>query len=73
MIAHLLNPEFDFLRQAPNLFFAGYLLSFLYLKFNNIWLPLGFHFANNISNDIFEQLSGLKIDNNSFFSHRKVI
>jgi len=25
MIAHLLNPEFDFLRQAPNLFFAGYL------------------------------------------------
>jgi len=39
----------------------------LYLKFNNIWLPVGFHFANNISNDIFEQLSGLKIDNNSFF------
>lgn len=50
--AHLLNPEFNILVHGPNLLLAGYLLTILYLKYKNIWLPLGFHFANNIFSSV---------------------
>lgn len=47
-LIHLFNPEFNIVAQGLNLFFAGFLLTFLYLKFKNIWLPIGVLFANNV-------------------------
>lgn len=35
------------LKAGPALFFAGALLTLLYLQFKNIWLPVGIHFGNN--------------------------
>ncbi|MCW3103526.1 MAG: Abortive infection protein [Bacteroidetes bacterium] len=66
MLIHLLNPEINILLQGPNLFFAGVLLTLLYLKFKSIWLPLGFHFANNIFSSKVELLTGYKLDAGGF-------
>ena len=57
-LAHLLNPEFNILVQGVNLLLAGYLLTILYLKYKNIWLPLGFHFGNNIFGSVLVPLFG---------------
>lgn len=67
MLIHLLNPEINILVQGLNLFFAGFLLSILYLKFKNIWLPLGFHFANNVFNSRIELVTGYKLDMSDVF------
>lgn len=65
-LAHLLNPEFNILVQGLNLLLAGYLLTILYLKYKNIWLPLGFHFANNIFSSVLIPLFGYQeIESNS--------
>lgn len=62
MLIHLLNPEINILVQGLNLFCAGFLLTILYLKFKNIWLPLGFHFANNIFYSKIELITGYKLE-----------
>lgn len=65
MLIHLLNPEINILVQGLNLFCAGFLLTILYLKFKNIWLPLGFHFANNIFSSRIELVTGYKLEESS--------
>lgn len=67
MLIHLLNPDINILVQGLNLFFAGFLLTILYLKFKNIWLPLGFHFANNIFTSTIELITGYKLEANGLF------
>lgn len=66
-LIHLLNPEINMFIQGLNLFFAGFLLTFLYLKLKNIWLPLGFHFANNIFYLKMELITGQKLNSSSIF------
>ncbi|MAC96259.1 MAG: hypothetical protein CMC96_12255 [Flavobacteriales bacterium] len=46
---HLLNPDIDLLKSGPSLFFAGSLLTILYFYYKNFWLPLAFHFGNNLT------------------------
>ena len=48
-LVHLLNPSFDLLKSGPTLFFAGALLTILYFYYMSFWLPLAFHFGNNIT------------------------
>src|SRR5690606_14651008 len=36
-LVHLLNPAIDFTRSGPALFFAGSLLTLLYIHFKSIW------------------------------------
>lgn len=52
-VLHVLNPKIDLLRSGPALFFAGALLTIVYLHFQSIWLPIGLHFGNNYANSIF--------------------
>lgn len=48
-LIHLLNPTIDLLKSGSTLFFAGALLTILYFYYKNFWLPLAFHFGNNIT------------------------
>lgn len=45
---HFLNPNIDLWDSGANLFFAGSLLTLLYFYYQNLWLPLGLHFGNNL-------------------------
>ena len=49
ILIHLLNPNINLLKTGPTLFFAGALLTILYFYYKNFWLPLAFHFGNNIT------------------------
>ena len=67
-LIHVFNPEMDMLLYGPNLFFAGALLTFLYFKFSNIWLPLGIHFCNNLlSSDLYLIIGYEMQSTNPFF------
>lgn len=48
LLVHFLNPQFDIYSQGLNVFIGGAFLTLLFLRFQNFWLPLGLHFANNI-------------------------
>lgn len=56
---HLLNPSIDFLKSGPSLFFAGSLLTILYFYYKNFWLPLAFHFGNNLTESTIQPNSDL--------------
>ncbi|MDR2009506.1 MAG: CPBP family intramembrane metalloprotease [Bacteroidales bacterium] len=52
MLMHIMNPNINLLTEGPSLFFAGALLTILYLYYKNIWLPIGIHFGNNFFNSL---------------------
>jgi len=47
MLIHILNPEISLVKEGPELFLAGTLLTALYFYYRNIWVPVGLHFGNN--------------------------
>ena len=47
VILHVFNPEINLLVAAPELFVASAILTMIYFKYRNIYLPIGFHFGNN--------------------------
>lgn len=57
VLLHFLNPKIDLIQAGPALFFAGALLTLLYLSFQSIWLPIGLHFGNNYANGLFSYAS----------------
>src|SRR5690606_4895898 len=65
MLMHLFNPQINLVQTGPTLFFAGALLTILYLHFNTIWLPIGVHFGNNLLNAILSS----KLDNDLIFGN----
>lgn len=55
---HLLNPNLNFLMDFPDIFIGGAALTFLFLHFQNIWVPIGFHWANNLTEGLYAKQPG---------------
>jgi len=57
MLIHFLNPAIDLITSGPALVLAGTLLTLCYLRLRTIWVPIGIHFGNNLTQSILPEVN----------------
>lgn len=70
-VVHLMNPNASWLGMV-NLFFGGLLMGLLFLKYQNVWAPTGFHASWNFVQSAFLGFPVSGHDTYSLIEHQEV-